>query len=275
VVILRSIILNKKLSASHTIEDISQKIAAMKINDQVDVIDKHFSQFLSPEMANTPALKDEVFKIRHAVYCDELAFESVKENGKEQDEFDQQSSFALIRHKPTNTFTSCVRVVTSDKSKSLLPIEKYCSNALKNSQFHPNNFARETIAEISRLAVKSDFRRRKNDKFKGSAFAALSETTYSEAELRCFPFMAIGLYMSAASIAIDSGIEHAYVMMEPKLARSMKFIGIKFIQIGEPIEYHGLRVPYYINSQMFLDNLSPSFTYLYNSIRVNLLNTRA
>jgi N-acyl amino acid synthase of PEP-CTERM/exosortase system len=80
--------------------------------------------------------------------------------------------------------------------------------------------------------------------------------------------------MSAASIAIDSGIEHAYVMMEPRLARSMKFIGIKFIQIGEPIEYHGLRVPYYINPQIFLDNLSPSFTYLYNSVRVNLLNSQ-
>lgn len=87
--------------------------------------------------------------------------------------------------------------------------------------------------------------------------------------------MAIGLYMSAASITIDSGIEHAYVLMEPQLARNMKFIGIKFIQIGEPIEYYELRVPYYINPQTFLDNLSSSFTYLNNSIRVNLLNNRA
>ena len=138
----------------------------MKIYDQINVIDKHFSQFLSPEMTNTRALRDKVFKIRHAVYCDELAFESVKENGKEQDEFDQQSSFALIRHKPKNAYASCVRVVTSDHDRLLLPIEKNCLNAIKSSQLHPNNFPRETIAEISRLAVKSDYRRRKNDKYK-------------------------------------------------------------------------------------------------------------
>ncbi len=263
--------LRKKSAAAQANGGISQKIAAMKINGNNDFIESHFNQFLSPEMASSSALKDQVYKIRHAVYCQELAFKPIKEDGKEQDQFDQQSTFALIKHKPTDSYTGCVRVISSTHPTLPLPIEKYCSKAIINSALHPSNFPRETIGEISRLAVKADFRRRKNDKFKGAALGAISETSYSEAELRCFPFIAIGLYMSAASIAIDKGITHAYVMMEPRLARSMKFIGIKLLPIGDPIHYHGLRAPYYINSKIFLDNLSPSFTHLYQSVRAKLL----
>jgi len=71
-------------------------------------------------------------------------------------------------------------------------------------------------------------------------------------------------------MAINSGIKHTYVMMEPRLARSMKFVGIRFIQIGEAIDYHGLRAPYYINPNIFLENLSPGFASLYQSIKTDI-----
>jgi len=120
------------------------------------------------------------------------------------------------------------------------------------------------------LAVKSEFRRRKADQYQGSAQGVISEVNYSETELRCFPFIAIGLYMAGATLAIDTGVNHVYVMMEPRLARSMKFVGIKFIQLGDAIDYHGLRAPYYINPNIFLENLSPGFKSLYLSIREDL-----
>ena len=59
-------------------------------------------------------------------------------------------------------------------------------------------------------------------------------------------------------------------MMEPKLARSMKFIGITFQQIGAPVEYHGLRAPYYIQTEDFIKNLSPSYKKLFNIIEKDL-----
>ncbi len=217
-------------------------------------------------MAINDELRDEVFRIRHNVYCEELAFEKVKDEGKEQDEFDAQSIFSMIKHKPSNTYTSCVRVVKSANASEVLPIEKYCIEAIQNKELHPSNFPRHEIAEISRLAVKAEFRRRKTDKFKGSAIGAISESSYSETELRCFPFIAIGLYMAAATMSIETGVKHVYVMMEPRLARSMKFVGINFVQLGDAIDYHGLRAPYYINSTMFMGNLSPGFKCLYEKI---------
>ncbi len=261
---------SKTLLNTPIVGDITKKIASMKVSHDAKNIAEHFTEFLTPQVATTEELRDEVFRIRHNVYCEELAFEDVKEEGMEQDEFDCQSIFSMIRHKPTNIYTSCVRVVKSDNESELLPIEKYCLESIQNEEFHPSNFARSEICEISRLAVKADFRRRKADQFRGSGTGVISETTYSETELRCFPFIAIGLYMAAATMAIDTGVKHVYVMMEPRLARSMKFVGIKFIQLGDAIDYHGKRAPYYINPNIFLENLTPGFKALYRSIQKDI-----
>lgn len=261
---------NKRLLNTPIIGGITKKFASIKVNHAANKISEHFTQFLEPQVAINNTLKNEAFRIRHNVYCEELAFEETKEGGLEKDEFDEQSVFSLIKHKPSNQYTSCVRMVKINKPYQLLPIEKYCLKSITNEELHPKNFNRNEICEISRLAVKADFRRRKTDKFKGSATGVIQEHIYSEVELRCFPFIAIGLYMAAATMAIDSGLKHAYVMMEPRLARSMKFVGIKFEQLGDPIEYHGLRAPYYINPEMFLNNLSPGFKNLYKAIEGNI-----
>jgi len=257
---------NKRLLNTPIIGNITKRIVSAKTSKEAHNISDHFTQFLQPQVAINQALKEEVFKIRHNVYCEELAFEEIREDGQETDEFDDQSIFSLIKHKPSGAFTSCVRLVISKGPDELLPIEKYCIDSITNKELNPKNFNRSEIAEISRLAVKSDFRRRKADKYKGSGTGVISESTYSETELRCFPFIAIGLYMAAATIVINTGIRHVYVMMEPRLARSMKFIGINFQQLGEPVDYHGLRAPYYISAEIFMKNLSPGFISLYKAI---------
>lgn len=260
----------KRLLNTPIIGDITKKIVSAKASREAHSIADHFTEFLQPHIAVDQTLKEEAFKIRHNVYCEELAFEDVRENGQETDEFDAQSLFSLIKHKPTETFTSCVRLVTSNGPDQLLPIEKYCMSSITNQELSPERFNRTEIAEISRLAVKSDFRRRKADHYKGSGTGVISETSYSETELRCFPFIAIGLYMAAATMGMNTGIRHVYVMMEPRLARSMKFIGITFQQLGPTVNYHGSRAPYYISPEIFMTNLSPGFKSLYNTIEKDI-----
>lgn len=261
---------SKRLLQTPILGDITKRLASIKVDHDAKGIAEHFTQFLEPQVANNDTLRAEVFKIRHNVYCEELGFEQVKSDGMERDEFDDQSLFSLIRHKPSDNYTSCVRMVTSRSDDELLPIEKFCLDSIHDKELSPVNFPREQISEISRLAVKAQFRRRKTDQFKGSAIGAISEESYSETELRCFPFIAIGLYMVAATLAIESGIQHVYVMMEPRLARSMRFVGIKFHQLGPAIDYHGVRAPYYINPEIFLSNLSPGFKRLYQSIEKDI-----
>jgi N-acyl amino acid synthase of PEP-CTERM/exosortase system len=76
--------------------------------------------------------------------------------------------------------------------------------------------------------------------------------------------------MTAATMCINTGIRHVYVMMEPRLARSMKFIGINFQQLGDPIDYHGIRAPYYISPEIFMKNLSPGYQSLFSTIEKDI-----
>lgn len=233
-------------------------------------ISKHFSDYLSPVIAYSSEEKQTVFNIRHQVYCQELGFEPVRSNQQELDEFDDFSTHAMIQHLPTKNFAGTVRVVAPLKDSQQLPIEKYCLHSITDNKLKPSNFPRENICEISRLAVPERFRRRKTDQFDGAATGAFNTDTYSEAELRCFPFIAIGLYMSAASIVITKEIPHTYVMMEPRLARSMSFLGIKFHKIGPTVEYHGQRAPYYINPSLLMESLTPGFKKMLSDIQTSI-----
>lgn len=230
-------------------------------------ISKHFSEFLEPVVAQSSNTRAESYSIRHKVYCEELGFEPCRDNLLETDEFDRFSSPCLIKHRRSGHYAGTVRLVRPQFEDQLLPIEKYCINSITHETLDPRNFARKDICEISRLAVPLEFRKRQMDRFSGAATGVINEHTYSENELRCFPFIAIGLYFSAAALVIHNNIKHTYVMMEPRLARSMRFVGIQFEQVGPIIDYHGKRAPYYINPSLLYANLRPSFRLMLKNIQ--------
>lgn len=233
-------------------------------------IANHFSQFLRTELASNNELKAEVFNIRHQVYCEELHFEDENTNRLEQDEFDSHSFHSLIRHVTTNRVAGTVRLITAEQDTDQLPIEVHCMHAITDPDITPASFPRNEICEISRLAVPETFRRRKLDQFQGAATGAINEVLFSERELRCFPYIAICLYLSAALMALHNNKKHCFVMMEPRLARSLTFVGIVFKQLGPPVEYHGKRAAYYINPEMFRENLSEGYIKLLESIEREL-----
>jgi N-acyl amino acid synthase of PEP-CTERM/exosortase system len=231
---------------------------------------QHFSHFFAFEVAVNDELKSKVYGLRHKVYCDELHYEDARPNGMETDEFDTFSDYCLIKHFSSDSYAGTVRIVNPKQDGELLPIQKYCSDTITEHQFHPDNFGIDEICEISRLAVPDEFRRRRIDKFAGAATGNINRHTYSEKELRCFPFIAIGLYFAAASLALQLGKKHAYVMMEPRLARNMRLVGIDFVQIGPVVSYHGRRAPFYINADLLYKNLNSGFKYMLNHIMENV-----
>lgn len=262
----------KKWSKSHVVGGLVRLLMKGIANQKAKNIAKHFSAYLQPKLANTQELKDAAFNIRHQVYCEELKFEPERNDQLESDDFDTHSLHCVIQHRSTHRYAGTVRIVCSHEKNQLLPIEKYCLDSIDNNELSPSNFPRHKICEISRLAVPEEFRRRKSDKIKGAATGAINESIYSEKELRCFPFIAVGLYLSAASIVMNRGIEHVFVMMEPRLARSLKLVGIDFKQIGPTVDYHGKRAPYYITPAMLLNGLTPGFKVLFEGVKRDLDN---
>lgn len=256
----------KKLSENSLFAPIANYIIRNIANRKAANIAKHFGQYLDPVLANNTEKHNACFSIRHQVYCEEHDFLPDEEDKLETDDCDAHSYHLLLQHSSSERYAGTIRVVYSDNESQLLPMEKYCSECLEASQIKPSDFPRDTLCELSRVAVLRDFRRRSTDKYDGAATGTINHQTYSEQELRCFPFIAIGLYLSAANVILHNKHANCFMMMEPRLARSMSFIGLTFDQIGPAINYHGKRAPYYINPRIFDEMLPAGFARLFQQI---------
>ncbi len=226
---------------------------------EAERVARHFTDLLPPRIAFDAEERDAVFALRHGVYCEELGFEPVRPDGREVDAFDSRALHAYVRHAATGAMAGTVRLVTTQSLDERLPMEVHCAEALADAAIRPDQFPRESLCEISRLAVPAKFRRRATDRFAGAANGGIDPRRYSSSELRCFPWIAIALYFSAAALSHRTGRRHVFVMVEPRLARAMSFVGIDFQQIGPGIEFHGLRAPYYIDRERLPERLSPGF----------------
>jgi N-acyl amino acid synthase of PEP-CTERM/exosortase system len=233
-----------------------RKGAATLASDEADAISQYFSRYLTPIIANSEDLKQQAYKLRHKVYCEELQYEAINAAQLECDEFDSRAIHCVIQHVGSSTLAGTLRLIPSKHCDELLPLEKFCTQAITHPQLHPNNFLRHQVCEISRLAVPASFRKRQTDKFLGSATGTINELTFSTHELRYFPYIAISLYLSAIAICRKARCFHVFVMMEPRLARSLDFVGIHFTQLGPVIDYHGKRAAYYVDSRELRKNLS-------------------
>lgn len=246
----------------------------MRNRQDAESIASHFATYFEPDVSNSEESIKASFGIRHNVYAEELKLEPIRANKLETDDFDSHSIHCLIKHRLSSTFAGTVRIITSNSEKEKLPIEVFCEESIEDEEFLPSNFERKDIVEISRLAVPEHFRRRQMDDFDGAAIGAINEHTYSETELRCFPFIAVGLYLSATAVLIEKNIHHCYVMVEPRLARSMRLVGLPFKQIGSVVDYHGQRAPFIINPMEVPTNLRKGFKELLTEIQNDISNNR-
>lgn len=235
-------------------------------------VSSKFHEYFLPMLANTTEQREQAFRIRYEVYCREFGFERPEQHpdGMETDDYDAQSVHCLLVHQPSQRAAGCVRLVLPDANdpQAPLPFEKHCMNSLDQAVAGPLLANRSAIGEISRLAVISEFRRRRNET--SSPEGDPEAAGYSLIEQRHFPFIAVGLYLCAASTGMLTGLEGVFAMMEPRLARHLSRYGIRFTQVGQVIDYHGPRAPFYITRDDLLHGLKPEISALLDAITSDL-----
>lgn len=235
---------------------------------------RDFDAYFEIVPAYTDALRDEVFRIRYRVYAEELRWENAEQfpAHRERDEYDQRSVHCLLKHRGSDEYMGCVRLVLpdSDDPAALLPAE-----AAYERPFNPGGVeaaaldARKTYGEISRIAVVSDFRHRPGEQ--NSPSTTIDEATPKDPEgRRRFPHIALGLYLAAAAIGVNRGLSAVYALMEPKLARRLRIFGMRFEQVTDPIEHHGQRAAYKLTRETFEQELSPPMRALFDFIQSNV-----
>jgi N-acyl amino acid synthase of PEP-CTERM/exosortase system len=201
-----------------------------------------FRRYFEVVPALTGELRDEAYRIRHQVYCEELHFEPERPDRRERDDYDAHALHCLIRSVRTGEFAGCTRLVRAWPGDPLypLPFERICAETIDRSIVDPQALPRESIAEVSRLAVIAAFRRRRGEHRQAAPF---SEKSLAEGRRPRFPHLLMGLYLATLELARLHGIETLFVLTEPRLAKHFARLGVHIEQIGAPVEHRGKRVP--------------------------------
>lgn len=218
-----------------------------------------YREFFEIVGATNQSLREEVFRLRYDVYCRELGWEdpAAFPDGLERDAFDATATHCLLRHRATGLYAGTVRMVPAPAGDQapLLPLLDHCGDTLFDGPYHPARQRPAGFGEISRLALRHEFRQRA-----GEALTPDGHGTHlfewKQDERRRFPHIALGLYLAASAVGLAKGLDSVYAIMEPRLARHLRYGGIQFEQAGEPVEFRGTRAPYFISRQMLFEHLT-------------------
>jgi N-acyl amino acid synthase of PEP-CTERM/exosortase system len=213
--------------------------------------------------------KQATFRIRHSVYSEDLGWEARRADGMETDAYDPQSLHCLIRSRASGNFIGCVRLILAKPEDPLapLPLERTCRDVLDRSIIDPATLPRTKIAEISRLAIVAQYRRRSGEE---RTPGTLQDSDFGTADGLRFPYLLVGLYMGVFAIADIHGLEKLFLLSEPRLARHLNRIGITNERIGAATEHRGLRLPSVMDVRRVIDHLRPSMHSVFVVVRDEL-----
>ena len=229
-----------------------------------------FNEYFELVPAFDAATRAEVFRVRHEVYCRDLGWEPLREDGQERDAFDDQSLHCLLRRRGSGEPVGCTRLILTAAAQpdALLPFERSCEQVLHRDRVDPAKLPRAQVTEISRLAVMRSFRQRKGES--GAPVALADEDFQPQGGQMRFPFIPVGLYMGVAAMAIQLGCDFNFVLTEPRLAAHFERIGFDIECVGSAIEHHGERAPYLLYGPRALVKLRPLVRPLYDVIAADV-----
>lgn len=241
----------------------------MTISEETTTTGDGFSKYFEILPAISDSEKAAAFRIRHSVYCEDLEWETTRADGMETDAYDAHALHCLIRSRASGDFIGCVRLVLTapDDPHAPLPFERTCGPALHRTLVDPAKMPRDKIAEVSRLAIVGQYRRRRGEKHTPAGSVQDSDSGNEQPR---FAWLLIGLYMGVFAIAARHGLEHLFLLSEPRLARHLNKIGITNVQIGKPTEHRGFRAPAVMDVQHVIGHLEPLLKSVYTHVATQL-----
>lgn len=239
-----------------------------------DSLAENFSKYFRFRIARSEQLKKCCYQLRHQVYAEELGWEPRRENGMETDKADQNSIHCFLQHVPTGVIAGTVRLVLKmPQDTRELPIESHCRDSFFADAMKPSDYLDHAIAEVSRLAVPSYFRRRAHEDKRQFIYETddANNASPSEEESRRFPNIALGLYLGAFITCSRLGIPLGYALMEPRLKRRLAQLGFDFQQQGAPMDFRGTRAVYSLGVENIAAGLTPEIREFHRVIQTQLI----
>jgi N-acyl amino acid synthase of PEP-CTERM/exosortase system len=248
----------------------STELRRQHFSDRFSNLVQEFRVHFQIQHALTERARLDAYRIRHQVYCEEFGWEPTYSSGLESDEFDPHSAHILLRNTTGGDAIGSLRLVHAmrDGKSVLLPMERAYGCDIEEVSELLCGVDRRCIAEVSRLAITSDYRRRRTDKVVG--VAEIPKPVPDPKHDR-YPFLTMGLYLGGLSVARRSGLTHLVMLLEPKLARHLNTIGFRNRVIGEPLDHHGIRVPALLEVDATIDRFAGPLGNLFESIETDIM----
>lgn len=188
---------------------------------------KDFGERYQILIANTDALRKDVYRLRHHVFCEKLKYDMDSRDGLETDEYDNDSLHVLLRERLSQKSVGCFRLVMPQRTGRIwLPFDLYGVPHVDRSLFNWNHVNHARSVEVSRLAL----------------LTADSRSSLSKGEST--PYLATALFYGVTSMIVRLNVENVFMVIEPCLGRLTARFGIKLDQISPAFEYYGQRATF-------------------------------
>lgn len=184
---------------------------------------------------------EQIYRLRFQVYCRECGFIKAEDypDGIETDQYDAQSvHFAAMDSR--GEIIGTMRMIL--EGTHLLPIQHHCPNI----EIEPAPPAGMRYAEISRLVISKQLRRRRDDGlyYEPQIDDKLVQDPMKNEFLRRAKPMAFGLYREMYHESKRIGVSRWYALMEKSLWLLLRIHGFRFDCIGEEVDVYGAVKPY-------------------------------
>jgi N-acyl amino acid synthase of PEP-CTERM/exosortase system len=178
-------------------------------------------------------------ELRYQVYCLEYNFLSADDypDGVETDEHDEHAAH-FYAFDAAEELVGYVRLVRPDAGQ-VLPIQAHCALFGGGLPLPPPALS----AEVSRLMVRSDYRRRRGDRLSGVTAEQNRAAFAGERRLEA-PQILLSLYRQMYAYSRANSIRYWFAAMERPLARSLLRLDFSFRAIGPETDYYGPVAPY-------------------------------
>lgn len=194
----------------------------------------HFTYLLAEGKAD----REKIYRLRYLIYVLEHPWEPPNEFGLEKDEYDEQAVHFMVQDR-NRAVIAASRILRPDGERRL-PIEKHFPVDLAAGPFPP-----EEVCEISRYCVAREYRRHIEDL---DSAPARTENPGVKTRLKYrSPSLLMNFFKIMYQYSLDHGIRGWYMVIESRLANTLRGAGFDLTKMGEPRNYHGLRTPYLLD----------------------------
>jgi N-acyl amino acid synthase of PEP-CTERM/exosortase system len=234
------------------------------------MFDHYFDVFL----ADNAEGKDLNARIRYQVYCLETEYEdpSLFPEKLETDAFDEHAVHFIARARSTGEWIAALRLVV--RPFDSLPMN---SHANVDFSFLANEITRDIktgqtslCAEVSRLCVVSNYRRRSQERKLPYQLAWDPEkdgppkNDADPAERRKAPWLMLGLINAARDYSDSHNIRYWFFLVADSLARIMEGLGFGLTRVGPHCEHRGKRRPYFRDLNTDYENIAQRLPIVYD-----------